>query len=308
VDYLHIDCNDNPAVFDDIREIRDLSDIPVDLHIISSDPEKYYQKIAENNVEMVTFQYENLKKKLDIPADIKSSLGLSIISSTDISVFEPYKDKFDFILFMTTVPGQSGFGFDKETFRKIRKFRLKYPDKRIHVDGGVTADISFVLRNMGVDAAVSGSYLVNSSDVGGALHNLRNPHYTPKGLLVRDIMLSAEETPVLKENFNFSDVLLQIEKYNLGFTLVSDNDGKLSGLISNADVRRGLIRHLDNFNAIKSSDILNRNPIKIYDDFSVSEMLDFVKNIKFNISFLPVVDRQDKITGAITFTNLIKGE
>jgi len=309
VDYFHIDCNDDLNVFADIKEIRKLSKTPIDLHIISSNPQKYFSHLVENNVELVTFQFENIKGDLNVPKEVKSKLGLAITSETDISVFEKYKNSFDFILFMTTVPGQSGGKFNKDNFSKIREFKQKYPDKKIHVDGGVNADVSFVLRNMGVYSVVSGSYLVNSDVVGNALHNLRSDYYVPSGMHVKDIMLGKNEIPTLTEkSASFVDVLESIEKYNLGFTLLADEKGKLAGLISNADVRKGLIKKISDLNKIQVNDIVNRNPIKVYDDFTITEMIEFIKNTKNNILYLPVVDRENNLTGAITFTNLIKGE
>ena len=308
VDYFHIDCNDDISVFDDIRAIRKLSKTPIDLHIISAEPEKFFSKIIENEVDFVTFQYENLKNGINIPKEIKSKLGLAIVSETDINVFEKYKDRFDFILFMTTTPGKSGGTFNKENFKKIREFHNRYPEKKVHVDGGVTADISFVLRNMGVYSVVSGSYLVNSSLIGSALHNLRSNYYVPSGVHVKDIMMGKSEIPIIGERASFADVLTSIEKYNFGFTNVADEKGKLKGLISNADVRKGLIKKISDLNKMNVNDIINQNPIKVYDDFTVMEMIEFIKNTKQNILYLPVVDRNNILTGAITFTNLIKGE
>lgn len=310
VDYFHIDCNDDLKVFEDIKAIRKLSKTPIDLHIISNEPEKYYSHIKENNIEFVTFQHENLSKSgLNIPADIKSSIGIAIVSDTEISVFEKYNSICDFILFMTTTPGKSGGSFDKYTFKKIRKFRQQFPEKRIHVDGGVNADISFVLRNMGVYSVVSGSYLFTDETTGSALYNLRNPHYNPTGLHVKDFMLGFDEIPILKEKeYAFINVLKKIEDYNLGFTLVTDDDNKFAGLISNADVRKGLIKKIDQLNSIGINDLINRKPLAIYDDFSIAQMIEFIKNSRYAISYLPVIDRQNNLTGAISFTGLIKGE
>ncbi len=308
VDYFHIDCNDDLKVFDDIKAIRKLSKTPIDLHIISSQPEKYYDLIKETNVELVTFQHENLKDGLNIPSDIKSSIGIAVVSETDINVFEKYAG-IDFILFMTTTPGKSGGAFDKYTFKKIRKFRQQFPEKRIHVDGGVNADISFVLRNMGVYSVVSGSYLFTDEGTGSALYNLRNPHYSPSGLHVKDFMLGIDEIPFLQEKKStFIDVLKSIDKYNLGFTLLTDDNNKFVGLISNADIRKGLIKKIDALNTIQISDIINRTPLIIYDDFSIAEMIEFIKSSRFSILYLPVLDRENNLTGAVSFTGLIKGE
>jgi ribulose-phosphate 3-epimerase len=43
VDILHVDCNDDLSVFDDISQIRTWCKIPIDLHIITETPSKYYE-------------------------------------------------------------------------------------------------------------------------------------------------------------------------------------------------------------------------------------------------------------------------
>jgi len=42
---------------------------------------------------------------------------------------------------MATIPGESGGKFDKSNFTKIREFSQQYPEKKIHVDGGVNAEV-----------------------------------------------------------------------------------------------------------------------------------------------------------------------
>jgi ribulose-phosphate 3-epimerase len=308
VDYMHVDCNDDLKVFDDIKLIRKISKTPVDLHIISSEPEKFYAGIKETGTEFVTFQLENLKSPLNIPTDIKCKLGLAIVSATPIDVFEPYQDKFDFILFMTTTPGKSGGIFNKENFRKIRDFKNKFPGKRIHVDGGVTDEVAFVLRNMGVDSVVSGSYLVNNEGaIGRVLHQLRSDNITSH-TRISDFMVTREESPAINTSATFLEALQSIEDYKLGFTNVIDAGGKLLGIVSNADVRKGLIKNIKKLEAISVNDLINTNPFKIKDSSTVSEMLAFIKSIKFPILFLPVVDDNNVLQGIVTFNNLIKGE
>jgi pentose-5-phosphate-3-epimerase len=57
VDLLHVDCNDDVSVFDDIKKIRTWCKLPIDLHIITSEPQKYIDLLLENPVEYLTFQY-----------------------------------------------------------------------------------------------------------------------------------------------------------------------------------------------------------------------------------------------------------
>ena len=308
IDLFHVDCNDDINVFKDIEVIRQYSKKPVDLHIITSDPEKYYNLIAEHKVEYVTFQYENLKESLQIPDSIKSNLGLAITSDTDISVFDAYNDQFSFILFMATVPGQSSGVFDKQNFQKIRKFKSLYPDKKIHVDGGVNAEVSFILRNMGVFAAVSGSYLFKANQLSSALLNLKS-NEIESNFQVGDFMRAADEIPILgPKSRTFKEVLQSIDDFKLAFTILVDSDGKLEGLISNADVRKGLLNHIDNLNDIEVDEIVNKTPVTIEENKTVVELLKHIKSYNFPISYLPVVSNDNKVTGVVTFINLIKGE
>ncbi|MBK9191992.1 MAG: hypothetical protein IPM77_11025 [Crocinitomicaceae bacterium] len=102
----------------------------MDLHIITEDAKRFYPALIEFDIEYVTFQYEDLKdKKLQIPKEFSGQLGLAITSDTSVTVFENYKEDFDFILIMATVPGKSGGKFDPVNFRKIREFRRLYPGK-----------------------------------------------------------------------------------------------------------------------------------------------------------------------------------
>ena len=187
VDILHVDCNDDLSVFDDIKAIRKMCDLPIDLHIITEQPSKYYQLLEENPVEYITFQYEDLKEELRIPETVNGKKGIAVITPTSVEIFEEFKT-FDFILIMATIPGQSGGKFDTINFSKIREFRNKFPGKSIHVDGGVNAEVSFILRNMGVTSSVSGSYLFNAASIGNALMNLTKrdveSHYSVSDFMI----------------------------------------------------------------------------------------------------------------------------
>jgi pentose-5-phosphate-3-epimerase len=305
---FHIDCNDDPRVFDDIKRIREISTTPIDLHIISSEPEKYYDLINECRVEYVQFQYENLKQQITPPKNGITSYGLGIISTTPCNVFDDYKDDFSFILFMTTIPGESGGQFQKENFRRIRKFRNQYQDKDLHVDGGINDEVSFILRNMGVNSVVSGSYIANNYSVGSALLGLRvnnvNSHYR-----IGDFMIEADDLPILDiTKTDVKEVLMTIEKYKLGFVFYRDDDAKFAGLSSNADVRKGLLKNLTDLNAVKLADIVNPNPVSINDEATITDMLTLIKSKNFIISFLPVINKKNEPVGGVTFFNMIRSE
>ena len=309
VDMIHVDCNDDLNVFVDIEKIQRNSHIPIDLHIITSDAKRFYPALETFDIEYVTFQYEDLtNKKLEIPKEFTGQLGLAITSETSIDVFEDYQEDFDFILFMATIPGQSGGKFDKTNFRKIRAFQQKFPNKKVHVDGGVNAEVSFILRNMGVFASVSGSYLFNSSNINTALLNLKlneiDSHF-----LVKDFMRDLDESPILFENeLNLTKLLTVMNEGQLGFVIVLKLDNTFMGIIGNADLRRGLLKNIDNLNNLKVEELINHNPLSIKGSFTVYQLLRFIKKETKTVVYLPVIDESNKGVGSINFMNLIKGE
>jgi pentose-5-phosphate-3-epimerase len=196
VDYLHVDCNDDLEVFDDIMKIRQVSNTPIDLHVISRSPEKFYNGIKNTGVEMVTFQYENLPKGYTFPSDINSSLGLAITNSTPISVFSEYNNVCSFVLFMTTKPGVSGGKFADITYERIKEFQKFFPSKSVHVDGGVNDEIAKELMKLGVSCSVSGSFLVKASQLGEALLKLKS-RLNSLSYYVNDFMLKPSQLPVI---------------------------------------------------------------------------------------------------------------
>ena len=307
VELLHVDCNDDVAVFEDIQQIRQWCDLPIDLHIITEEPEKYFELLRANPVEYITFQFEQLSTKLEIPKDISGKKGLAVITPTSINVFDAYAD-FDFILIMATIPGQSGGVFDAINFSKIRQFRKKYPNKSIHVDGGVNGEVSFILRNMGVSSSVSGSYLFNAPSIGHALMNLTKREIESQ-YQVADFMMPLEECPVVQaENISLQLILETIEKGNLGFCLITNQSGDLKGIVSSADIRKAMLRHLSDLTKIEATDLLNEQPIAIQETATVVELLQKIKKCMFPIMYLPVLKNNGKAAGIVNFAYLIKGE
>ena len=307
VDLFHVDCNDDLSVFDDIKALRKISNIPVDLHIITPTPSKYYDLLLEVPVEYVTFQLEPLKEHLTWPSDLKSAKGVAITTPTSVDAFDAHATC-DFILIMATVPGQSGGVFDKENFKKIRTFRKRYPDKSIHVDGGVNGEVSFILRNMGVSTAVSGSYLFKGPSIGHALMNLTTRNHA-SAFKIEDFMVPLEECPVVQiDSCSTESILETIEFGHLGFCLVTDSYNTLTGIVSSADIRKALLNQLKIDQAITPESLVNRNPLTISAKQSVIDLLQKLKRSSFPVMYLPVVNEEHHAVGIINFVNLIKGE
>lgn len=309
IDFLHIDCFDKDfdKVKEDIQIIKANSNTIIDFHAITTDATRYYELANEFGIDKLTIQLENLEKPL--PKDIKRNfqLGISIISETEIERLEEYKNQVDFILLMTTEPGVSGSKFQRKNFNRIRKAQKLFPELKIHVDGGINAEISFILRMLGVYSAVSGSFLVNHKNLASALIDLRFAH-TGSEVLVKEFQISKKELPILDINdCNFNSIIKTLDDFKMGFVLFK-KDNKFYGVCSNADLRKGILKHLDNLNDINIEELINRTPFTINENISTKEMIHKIKAKSFPILFLPVLNNENEIVGALTFNQLIKGE
>jgi len=309
IDMFHVDFKDKKIEIDkierDIIEIRKISKTPIDLHIISEKPGKYNSFIKRNKIEYVTYQEENIKENFSICDSPSSTFGLAITSDTSIERFEGYKDQCEFILLMTTTPGESGGTFNKVNFKKIRDFKKKYPSKKVHIDGGVNDEIALILRIHGVKSVVSGSYLVNG-DIAKSLLELKSS-VSNSDMPVSEFMLVKEELPIIKENESIEKALIKIESYDLGFVFVENENNHFTGVVSMADIRKSLIKNLNNFKSLIVKDMKNSEPIIINKDDSINKMLKITQSHDFLISFVPVLNKKE-LVGSVTFFNLIKSE
>lgn len=308
IDYLHVDCNDDPAVFEDIAYMRKHSGTPIDLHLITQTPERYYDLVESSRVELLTLQHELLRKDFQYPPHLHSRLGIAFTGATPVGTFDKYADTCGFVLFMTTQPGQSGGKFDQQTFQRIREFKDGHPEKRIHVDGGVNDEVGFALKALGVHCAVSGSFLVCASDMARALMGLQGKTGENR-IAVREFMRSMHETPHVRESeVTLRRLLEVIDASKLGFVAVVSEHGTLLGIVTDGDLRRAVIRHLDDLPGLLHADLVNRHPITVLGDTTVSDMLKQVCKASRPILFLPVVDRTNKLMGVVSFTEIVKGE
>lgn len=306
IDYFHIDCRDQPHVFDDIAAIRTYSDTPVDVHIISSEPERYFDSIIEQDVELVCFQHEPIKQSLTLPPEMKSTVGIGITTDTPIDVFDQYADQCSFVLLMATTPGISGGSFDPRNFERIQAFQKRYPSKRIHVDGGVNNDISTELRNLGVYCSVSGSYLMRSA-IGDSLLQLKSDT-TLFQMPVSDFMLRPSELPVIKDDaLTLEATLKAISKGKMGACFIVDQAFKLKGLISNADIRKAMINSIDDLSQLHVKQMVNTQPITIPDHITLRQAYDVIQGNAFPILFLPIVNAKGIFVGCITVNQLLRG-
>lgn len=308
LDMWHLDCETPAQLAADLAQLRPLSKLPVDLHAIDRSDAGWWPLIVEGGVEYACFQLESLSGPVNRPADFNGRFGMAVMTATDPALLEPYREQIDFILLMTTTPGQSGGRFDHRSFKRIYELRRRFPGKQIHVDGGINDEVSFILRNMGVQCAVSGSFLMGNPDPGSAMIGLKLTA-AESSYRVRDWMMDLEDLPVLsQESADFASAVRAIDQHGLGFCCYTDETGKLKGITSNADLRKGILSRLGQLDDIRLADITNESPVCVDADATTQEMLRLIRSLSFIILFLPVTDREGNLCGAVSFNQLIRGE
>ena len=127
--------------------------------------------------------------------------------------------------------------------------------------------------------------------------------------LVGDFMRDLNESPIIYEkDLTLKTALEKMGEGKLGFVMVLGEQNKLKGIIGNADLRKGLLKHIANLNKIELNEIINRTPLTVNKEYTVFQLLRFIKKESRPILYLPVVNDQGQAVGSVNFLNLIKGE
>ena len=127
--------------------------------------------------------------------------------------------------------------------------------------------------------------------------------------MVSDFMTPLQEAPFVRvSSCTKKSILETVENGNLGFCLVIDELNKLIGIVSSADIRKALLRKIDDPQTITPSDFMNQKPRTLYTHYTVYEMLQYIKKCPFSVMYLPVIDENQTVHGIVNFVHLIKGE
>ncbi|MEN6414668.1 MAG: KpsF/GutQ family sugar-phosphate isomerase [Veillonellales bacterium] len=125
-------------------------------------------------------------------------------------------------------------------------------------------------------------------------------------LKVKDMMHTEEENPTVLLDKTVKEALFVITEKGLGATSIVDEAGRLLGLITDGDIRRGLEKGYD-FLDKKVGDLMTKKPRTIQADKLAAEALNIMeKNKPRPITVLPVVDNDDFVIGMIHLTDLLR--
>lgn len=125
-------------------------------------------------------------------------------------------------------------------------------------------------------------------------------------LTVENVMHKGEDNPVISEDSTVQDALFMMTEKGLGAVSVVDEQGKLIGLVTDGDVRRGLETG-SNFLQWPVDAMMTKNPRTILNDKLAAEAMHIMeKNQPRPITVLPVVDTEGKACGMIHLTDLLR--
>jgi len=122
-------------------------------------------------------------------------------------------------------------------------------------------------------------------------------------LKISEIMIHGDDVPIVKINSPINEVIFSITSKRLGITIVVDNMNKLSGIITDGDLRRLLEKTLD-ISGYSATDVMTENPKTITKDLLASFALQKMESHK--ITSLIVVDSENKPEGVIHLHDLVK--
>lgn len=186
VEYLHIDVMDGEFVpnfglgVDYIRGLRELTSIPLDLHLMIKNPEYKLQWIGIKETDIVSIHYEStyqVQRALDWLAPYGCKRYLAINPATPVYVLEEVLDYVDGINLLMVNPGFSGQKIVPSTLKKAEKLKKLLVEHgkenmALEVDGNITPENGHKLREIGASIFVCGTSSVFKGGIGCYKENI----------------------------------------------------------------------------------------------------------------------------------------
>ena len=169
-DLVHVDVMDNHFVPNltfgppMVSRLQEVSPVPLDVHLMIDDPDRWAPGYAELGAYSVTFHAEAAKDAVTLARTLRrlgARAGIALKPDTTADEYLDLLAEFDQVLVMTVEPGFGGQSFMRSTMPKLASLRRAIDatglDVWLQVDGGVTEETIAVARENGADTFVAGS-------------------------------------------------------------------------------------------------------------------------------------------------------
>ena len=135
--------------------------------------------------------------------------------------------------------------------------------------------------------------------------------YHPGGALgkgikfhVSDLMLKDKVFPIASEDMSFTDLIKLISDHKLGMAIITDKAGRLSGIMTDGDIRRVVMKYSSKLGDLKAKDVMTVNPKTVEKSDFAAGALHLME--KYSITALAVVDTDNKPIGVVHIHDLLK--
>ena len=160
-----------------VKSIRQYTDLPLDVHIMVTDPAYYVERFAEAGADSITFHIEATDEPLRLVGrlhELGLAAGVTLRPGTEAESLAGVIDAVDIVLVMTVEPGYGGQKFMDNMLEKIAAVRgMLVKAQRLEVDGGINPQTGALCAARGADVFVAGESLLGCGDVAGAVGALR---------------------------------------------------------------------------------------------------------------------------------------
>lgn len=185
-DWIHLDIMDGhfvpnisfgPMV---VRAVRPLTKLPLDAHLMISDPDRYIAEFANAGADRITVHVEtcpHLNRTVQAIRAAGVKPGVTLNPATPLAAVGDILPDVDLLLIMTVNPGFGGQKFIPGSIERIRKasemIRASGRDIRLQVDGGVDHGNAATIASAGADVLVAGNSIFSAPAIPDALRRLR---------------------------------------------------------------------------------------------------------------------------------------
>jgi ribulose-phosphate 3-epimerase len=186
-DWIHVDVMDGrfvpnitigPVV---VRAVRKATRLPVDVHLMIVEPERYVDDFAEAGADVISVHVEpsyHLSRTLQQIRKLGKKAGVVLNPHTPPEAVTYVLELCDLVLVMSVNPGFGGQAFMPEVLPKLRTLRQMIDarglDVALEVDGGIAPGTARSVVEAGARVLVAGSAVYGHSDYAAAIAAIRN--------------------------------------------------------------------------------------------------------------------------------------